>query len=296
MRLLTSFAALPLILVVGSYFIEGILRKSYSVPPSSAAVVISGASSGIGRDAAIRLASLGYTVFAGVRTVEAGQALQTTMPESSRARLHPLILDVTSSSSVAEAAKTVTASLDRGDGAQLHGLINNAGIELHCSAGGGDGTVQATQQTLDVNVVGMVRTSEAFLPLLRRTAGARVVNIGSLAGRLHRPNDLAYIASKHAVEGLSDAMRLDLQPHGLSVSLIQPGFVASSMCGHAGCVALPNTTTTPAIEHAMLSPYPRTRYAVSETYGIPASLSMVLSTCLPDRLKDLVILLFERPV
>ena len=296
---LSSLALLPLLLTAFLYGAEWALRRRYPTPEVGGAIIVSGASSGIGRDAALRLASLGYTVFAGVRTTESGRALRAAATASS-GRVWPLQLDVASPASVAAAARNVQARL-RGNGHQLVGLVNNAGIGPKTRAGRGGDTVDVTRRTVDVNVLGVVRVTEAFLPLLTRRRASdddrggpgRVVNVGSLAGRASRPNDLAYVASKHAIEGLTDGMRLDLAPLGVSVSLIQPGFVASSMCRHAGCVRFPNATTTPAIEDALLAAFPRTRYPVSDAHGIPAALALWMGAVLPDRLKDLIVLLFE---
>jgi hypothetical protein len=87
-------------------------------------------------------------------------------------------------------------------------------------------------------------------------------------------------------------MRVELQPAGTSVSLLQPGFVRSGMCAHVHCHEPPATTTSPAIEHALTSPYPRTRYPVASVYGLPAWLVVNLAV-LPDRLKDILLGLFE---
>ena len=207
--------------------------------------------------------------------------------------LKPLFLDVSHQGSVDAAAARVRSELEA-KGMELVGIVNNAGVPGKSTAPAGVWAyASVAERTFAVNVIGVLRATEAFLPMLQRGGGGRIINVGSLAGRAHRANDLAYVASKHALEGATDTMRVELQPSGTSVSLLQPGFVQSGMCAHTECQGLmPATTTSPAIEHALLSPYPRTRYPVSSVYGMPAWL-VVLLAGLPDRLKDLILGVFE---
>lgn len=267
--------------------------------------VITGASTGIGRSAALHLDRLGHRVFAGVRNPGDGDALRKSASE----RLTPVVLDVTDAEDVAAAVQVVEEALA---GAPLDGLVNNAGIALGGPLEFFD--IDRLRLQLEVNVVGLIAVTQALLPLLRRGPG-RIVNIGSIGGRVTSPFMGPYCASKHAVESLSDALRMELAPWGLHVSVVEPGPVHSSiwekgreqyrdfaaaMSGRARelygpylerteqgiaervRVAVPTTATDRVIEHALLAPRPRTRYLV----GTVARVAVAMRWLLPDRLLD----------
>ena len=178
----------------------------------SQAIVVTGASSGIGADTAITLARLGYTVFAGVR----GDA-DAVRTEAAHPNLRAVRLDVTDVASISAAARTVEAS-----GLTLRGLVNNAGIAV---AGPLELLpVDELRRQFEVNVFGAVAVTQAFLPALRAARG-RVVFVGSIAGRLAVPFVGPYGASKFALRALADALRVELRPFGVSVALIEPGSV-----------------------------------------------------------------------
>ncbi len=184
---------------------------------SQGAIVITGASSGIGRACALRLDRAGYRVFAGVRREVDGEALRGEASE----RLTPLRLDVTQQEDAAAAAETVASS----EGG-LAGLVNNAGVsfalplELVPEA--------AARQLFEVNVLGLLAVSRALLPLLRQGRG-RIVNIGSASGLLAMPGVSHYAASKFAVQAVSEALRVELQPQGIRVSTVLPGAVETAI-------------------------------------------------------------------
>ena len=179
------------------------------------AVVVTGASTGIGRATALHLDSLGLRVFAGVRRDEDGEALRREASD----RLTPVHLDVTKPSrSPRRRAQVGEAVQD----SRLAGIVNNAGIAV---AGPVEFVPLDQWRTqLEINVLGVVSMVQAFAPLLRESRG-RIVTMGSLGGRLAQPMAAPYCASKHALEAISDALRLELRPWGISVSLIQPGAV-----------------------------------------------------------------------
>ena len=185
--------------------------------PRSDAVVITGASTGIGAACALTLDSLGYRVFAGIRNPADGETLQ----RQAGPRLMPIRLDVTDPASIAGASHTVTAMIgDHG----LAGLINNAGI-------GVAGPIEALPLTdwrrqFEVNLFGLIATTQTFLPLIRKGRG-RIINMGSIAGRASMPFMAPYAASKHALVAVTDALRIELQPWGIRVALIEPGAIAT---------------------------------------------------------------------
>ncbi len=188
-------------------------------PPQS--IVITGASTGIGKACAQHFDQLGYRVFAGVRKAADGEALRAEASD----RLTPIMLDVTKADSIAQAALAVTDAV--GDGG-LTTLINNAGIAV-----GGPLEylpVEQLRQQMEINVIGAVAVTQAFLPQLRRGAkhgSATVINVSSVSGRFASPFLGPYAASKFALEALSDALRLELRPAGIRVVLIEPGPVAT---------------------------------------------------------------------
>ena len=159
-----------------------------------------------------------FRVFAGVRKSSDGDALKN----ASSGKLIPVILDVTESESIAKAVKTVSAETN----GELYGLMNNAGIP-------GGGPVELTpisviRNVLEVNVISVFAVTQAFLPLLRKSKG-RVVNTGSGFGLTALPGTSVYSASKFAVEAISESLRVELRPFGISVSVIEPGAIATEI-------------------------------------------------------------------
>ncbi len=183
-------------------------------------VVITGASTGIGRATAEHLAAQGWQVFAGIRKEADGDALVAAEP-----RIKPILLDVTNPDQVETAAKTIRAALA---GQKLAGLVNNAGI-----ANMGPLALQPMDQFeahFSVNVFGLLRASQAFAPLLgmdESLSGApgRIVNITSVGGRLSAPFLGAYTATKHAVESMTDSLRRELVIFGIDAIAVGPGAV-----------------------------------------------------------------------
>ena len=184
------------------------------------AVLVTGASSGIGKATALVLDANGYRVFAGVRKEEDRRALR----EEASDALTPLLLDVTDSDAVAAAAARVEEETD----GRLFGLVNNAGLSLN-------GPlelipVSEIRKLFEVNVVGLLAVTRTFIPLLRKAQG-RLVNISSGHGLLAIPDKSVYAGSKFAVQAISDALRLELCPFGVSVSNLVVGKVDTAVLG-----------------------------------------------------------------
>ncbi len=191
---------------------------------SRKAVVITGASSGIGQVTTLALARQGWYVFASVRTAAAAeQLLALAGAVGVGAFVEPLLLDVTDQAGIARAVTAVAMTLDT-KGLRLAGLINNAGIVV---AGPLEEVpVPRMQQILETNVLGPLAITQAFLPLLRQGRG-RIILIGSVSGWVAMPFLGPYAASKFALEAIADAWRLELRPWSIPVSLIAPGPVAT---------------------------------------------------------------------
>jgi NAD(P)-dependent dehydrogenase (short-subunit alcohol dehydrogenase family) len=186
-------------------------------PARSRSVVITGASSGLGKAAAIHLTELGYRVFAGVRTDSSAVELSSVPP--SAGELIPLMLDVTDAASIVQAGRLVEHACS---GTGLWAVVNNAGIAtgapLECLQ------MDALRTQFETNVIGTVAVSQCFLPLLR-ASGGRIINVSSGIANVALPYGGAYAAAQFAKEGLSDALRRELRPLGVSVSVIQPGAI-----------------------------------------------------------------------
>jgi NAD(P)-dependent dehydrogenase (short-subunit alcohol dehydrogenase family) len=191
--------------------------------------LITGASSGIGRASALRLASSGWTVLAGVRDRPAGERLEHEGAASAAqrgGRVQALLIDVTDAQEIAGAAERVEEEAGRAGspGGGLDALVNNAGIGV-----GGPlelAPIDEVRRQLEVNVLGQIAVMQALLPALRRARG-RVVFLSSIGGRIAMPFLAPYAASKHAVEAIGDALRGELRTSGVQVTLIEPGSVAT---------------------------------------------------------------------
>lgn len=182
-------------------------------------VVVTGASTGIGAATVRVLAARGWTVFAGVRREADGEALRGGTDGDVR----PLLLDVTDPQAITGAAKAVEEAVG---GAGLGGLVNNAGIAV--AAPLEYLPIDELRRQLEVNVVGQLAVTQALLPLLRAGRG-RVINIGSIGDRIVMPMTGAYHASKFALAALTHGLRLELEPWGIPVVLIEPGTIATQI-------------------------------------------------------------------
>jgi NAD(P)-dependent dehydrogenase (short-subunit alcohol dehydrogenase family) len=270
--------------------------------------VVTGASSGIGRACALLLDREGFAVFAGVRRPEDGEALAAA---ASR-RLTPVPLDVTRPESLEAARERVAAAL--GD-AGLGGLVNNAGISVPAVLEFLD--LDELRRQLEVNLVGALAATRTFLPLLR-AGGGRIVHIGSQGGYNAAPFLGPYAASKFALEAVTDALRRELRPWAIEVSIVEPGSVATPIWEkgiatgaelrarlpeHARALygealdritayaqraarrGIPPERVARAVHHALTAPRPRTRYRV----GLDAKLVRLLTRVLPDRAMDALV-------
>ena len=178
-------------------------------------VLITGASTGIGRACAMRLDRAGWRVFAGVRKPEDAEALKAAASD----HLIPVMIDVTQQSTIDAAREQIAEHVgDTGLGA----IVNNAGIAVPAP-------IEFTETDelmwqLHVNVVGQVAVTKTFLPMLRQTKG-RIIMVSSISGMLSAPVMGPYSASKHAIEAITDALRGEVRQFGIEVVAIQPGVI-----------------------------------------------------------------------
>jgi short-subunit dehydrogenase len=182
---------------------------------TSGAVVVTGASTGIGRATALFLDTKGYAVFAGVRK----QADADSLAEEGSERLTPITIDVTEGRSISDAKEEVQRAVGN-EG--LVGLVNNAGV-------GGGGPIEfmsldSFRDTLEVNLVAQVAVTQAFLPLIRQAKGT-IVFIASIGGRIASPFLSPYSASKFGIEALGESLRAELKPWDIDVAVVEPGSI-----------------------------------------------------------------------
>ncbi len=271
-------------------------------------VLVTGASSGIGQACALELERRGFHVLAGVRAEEAAQAVRA----AGSPRLVPVRIDVTDESSIAEAA----AEIDAATGAAgLWGLVNNAGIVV-------PGPLEVLplallRQQLEVNVLGQVAVTQAMLRMLRRAQG-RIVNMGSISGFVAAPFLGPYAASKHALEAITDALRVELAPWGIGVSIVEPQSIQTPIWDKARAAShamyqqmpphaeelygpllraakrnvdrfeahgLPVSRVVSAVVHALTARRPRPRYPV----GLQTHAAYRAWHLLPTRLRDAIV-------
>jgi NAD(P)-dependent dehydrogenase (short-subunit alcohol dehydrogenase family) len=185
------------------------------------AVIVTGASTGIGKAMVATFAANGVRVFAAVRNL-------STVDE------HPLVtpvrLDVTSTQEALDAAELVAKEL--GGETKLRGILNNAGIAVGGPLEFVD--LDELRRQLEVNVVGQLAVTQAFLPLLREHGKGRIVFTSSIGGRVAAPFIGPYAASKHALNGMAESLRRELKPWGIGVSVLAPATVATPIWDKAG--------------------------------------------------------------
>ncbi len=180
----------------------------------SKAVLVTGCSSGIGRAAALALHAAGHPVYASARRPE-------TLAELADQGLVVLAIDVTDEASMSAAVQRVVA-----DHGAVGILVNNAGYALQSTIE--EASMEDVRRQFDTNVFGLSRLIQLVLPGMRQQGWGRIVNVGSMGGRFTFPGGGFYHASKHAVEAISDALRLEVAPFGVKVALVQPGPVQTA--------------------------------------------------------------------
>lgn len=269
-------------------------------------VLVTGASTGIGRAAALRLDATGWTVFAGVRKSEDADSLA----RAGSSRITPLILDVTDPDQIAAAAKRIEAE----SGSGLGGLVNNAGIAI-------PGPLETLpiedfRRQVEVNLSAQVAVTQAMLPAIRRARG-RIVFLSSIGGRIAFPLNGAYHAAKFGIEAVGDVFRQELRPWGISVSIVEPGSIDTPIWERGASNAseiearahpdqealygqaiesfrkvvkdlaergIPPEKVAKVIEHALSAARPRSRYLVGLDAKLQARLKPLIPTPLFDRM------------
>ena len=268
-------------------------------PSRHKSVLVTGAATGIGRAIAIRLSDAGYVVTGTVRDAERARALTAEAAATSKP-LRYLSLDLSSAASVA----SLVAEVEAAAGVDI--LVNNAGTGVFGAVEEVDATLVARQ--FAANVFGPLGLTRRLLPGLRARKG-QVIWIGSLAGRISLPFQAHYSATKSAISSLSDALRMELRPHGVRVTCVEPGDFATGFTNarqvvtvasspyapqHARCLAAVEKQERAApspdwvanlVERLCRMPDPPARVPVGEN----ARTLCLLLRLLPDRLRALIV-------
>jgi NAD(P)-dependent dehydrogenase (short-subunit alcohol dehydrogenase family) len=187
------------------------------------AVLVTGATSGIGKATAIHLASLGYTVFAGAYGASPQDLEDLGAVQSWRGHLRIIDIDVTNGESIQRACSQIENLLPDG---WSFALVNNAGVAFGAPLE--IERLETMRLQMEVNYFGVVQVVRCFLPLLRRTHG-RIINISSISGKSSMPFNGSYCASKFALEAFADALRLELRPWRIHVSNVLPGDIKTAI-------------------------------------------------------------------
>ena len=177
-------------------------------------VLVTGASSGIGEASVVHLARKGFRVFAAARRIDRLKALEGF----GEGAVTAIALDITDEVSIEAALADINAA-----GGPLYGLVNSAGVSVTGPLE--DVPVNEWRRQFETNLFGLVALTQRVLPDMRAAGAGRIVNIGSVAGRIAAPFMAPYVASKHALEGMSDALRREVDAFGIHVSVIRPGFI-----------------------------------------------------------------------
>ncbi len=186
-----------------------------------AVIVVTGANSGIGRAAAVRLGVAGHTVYGAMRDLGKGDKLAALAGEAG-AIVHPVELDVSDDDSV----RTGIASVLDAEG-RVDVLVNNAGVGMNAVVEEVD--IDEAKDVFDVNYFGVVRCTQAVLPAMRRQRGGTIVNVSSVTGRIAAIAQVVYASSKWAVECLSENLAQELAPWDIRVRIIEPGVTRTAL-------------------------------------------------------------------
>jgi short-subunit dehydrogenase len=212
-------------------------------------VLITGASSGIGAATAARLARAGHTVYATARKAD-------TLTELAAAGAEIRSLDVTDDASMRTVVDEMVAAHGR-----VGGLVNNAGYGIYGAVE--EVPLDGVRAQFETNVFGLARLIQLVLPSMREARRGRIVNVSSMGGRLTFPYGGYYHASKHAVEALSDALRYEVRPFGIGVSIIEPGLITTRF-GETASATLAGTT---AADSPYRAPIDALEKAITANYG-----------------------------
>ena len=211
-------------------------------------ILVTGASSGIGKATARSLLQQGHTVYVAARRTDAMQDLQSL-------GAIPVRMDITLDADITHVVDLI---------AKQHGgldvLINNAGFGMYGSVE--ETTLADARYQFEVNLFGMARLTQLLVPFMRQRGKGTIINLSSMGGKIYTPLGAWYHATKHAVEGWSDCLRLELQPLGINVVIVEPGIIATEFG---------DVMTKPMLERSGNGPYKGLAHAIAKSSGIAMS-------------------------
>jgi len=182
--------------------------------------VVTGSSTGIGFETSLLLARNGFYTYATMRDLDKSKAI-TNITQKEKLSLEILQLDVTADKSVKEAINKITNEQER-----IDVLVNNAGFALVGAFE--EISIEEFKEQYETNVFGVIRVTQAVLPIMRNQRGGTIVNISSIAGKIGFPLTSAYVSSKFALEGLTESMAYEIEQFGIKVILIEPGVIKTN--------------------------------------------------------------------
>jgi NAD(P)-dependent dehydrogenase (short-subunit alcohol dehydrogenase family) len=183
--------------------------------------VVTGSSSGIGFEIALTLARNGFQTYATMRNLAKSENIKS-IASKENLPIHIEQLDVIDNNSVTNAIQAIVSKADR-----IDVLVNNAGYAL--AGAFEDLAIEEIKAQYETNFFGLIRTTQAVLPIMRKQKSGTIVNISSGAGRFGYPTGSAYVSTKFAVEGLSESMAYELEPLGIKVILVEPGVIKTNI-------------------------------------------------------------------
>jgi NAD(P)-dependent dehydrogenase (short-subunit alcohol dehydrogenase family) len=182
--------------------------------------VVTGSSSGIGLAASLALAKNGYVTYATMRNLAKQDSIQS-VAEKEHLPVRTVQLDVTDENSVKNAIQSILSESGR-----IDLLVNNAGYGM--TGAFEDIGMDEIKSLYETNVFGVIRVTQAVLPIMRKQGSGRIINISSGAGRIGYPGGSAYVSSKFALEGLSESMAFEVEQFGIKTVLVEPGFIRTN--------------------------------------------------------------------
>ena len=182
--------------------------------------VVTGSSTGIGYETSLILARNGFLIYATMRNLNKSESIESITTKENLP-IHIKQLDVTDDTSVKNAVEAISSETGR-----IDILVNNAGYGLNGAFE--DLAMDEIKAQYETNLFGLIRTTQAVLPIMRRQKSGTIINISSGAGRFGFPGSSAYVSTKFAVEGLSESMSYELEPFGIKVVLVEPGVIKTN--------------------------------------------------------------------
>lgn len=228
--------------------------------------VVTGSSSGIGYETALALSRNGFRTYATMRNLNKGKSI-SDIAKKEKLELHQIELDVTDEKSVNNAIKTI-----KSDAGRIDILVNNAGYGLAGSLE--ELSMSEIKAQYETNVFGLIRVTQAIIPIMREQKSGIIINISSIGGKIAMPLSSPYISTKFAVEGLSESIAYDLAPYGIKVVIIEPGAINTNF--DTGMVIAKKTLSSTSPYHEAMKKLQNTLNALLKNGTSPAKVAQTI--------------------